>query len=750
MGVLSGYAIRLTIAQRMLYDRLRSQGIQDDVARQLAVAIEKSVPVAKKRKAGPTYHEKYAEEAKKFLDPLYTRHVHQTAMSRAGGVVSGEKRRAKKEAAIAEALALAEQPVAEQVVKGNKPMGAAFSHARASGKDQSHEARKKRANRYLKEKGHHPIGKALSAATELAKGGPGSGRYPAGSHMDLGYGVTSRGMLIDPSINPRAARFRDYNSKDYKEAAKFIRDKVASPEFAGMKPGLYKQQEKELKKLARYAEEKEKGRLLGTTARGKPVYENLQPDHPSFKKFNASDHFDAAQKYNSLAKEYNSYMPRRQEMRDKAEVHLQLAAQKMNPQGVEKLPQHQQDALHAYTGHTVSGPSHSDLNNALRGLNPYREDQTAHIVHAANLTGAINNSPLEKDATFYRGSQIKSAPAVGDIISTPGFLSVSEKPRVARMFARPAEDEWGHKKPTAIYTIHAPAGTKVLDVNKHLFGIHAHEKEHIFGGDQAFRVKSVRTEVRGKGYAIYKNEVHHVELEAIPSPRKTDTVKKSSGTDMPRFAVAHPDAAKKRLTSDLEFLVSSSGAEPMSKSDRCRAHEIQQSLSASIRLAKFGPLPAEFVSPEFIGSQKKKRRKKKDALTKRASFSLSGRIVKSISKPWQQLVYSVVYAPDTVDLHGDSMDAATIEKAAHEAMRSGIYINHEHGPERLGAHVVESYVAPCDMNIVSAPGKSVTITKGTWVMGMKIEDAATWQRVVDGTYQGFSLEGSGVARSIAA
>lgn len=100
----------------------------------------------------------------------------------------------------------------------------------------------------------------------------------------------------------------------------------------------------------------------------------------------------------------------------------------------------------------------------------------------------------------------------------------------------------------------------------------------------------------------------------------------------------------------------------------------------------------------------------------------------------KRLLYGVVYAPDEVDSHGDQADADTIEVAAHGFMAAPLVgIQHE---KAAPARVVESYIAPQDLVI----GKRV-VTKGSWVVAIKVDDDELWGQVKAGSFGGLSLGG---------
>jgi len=110
----------------------------------------------------------------------------------------------------------------------------------------------------------------------------------------------------------------------------------------------------------------------------------------------------------------------------------------------------------------------------------------------------------------------------------------------------------------------------------------------------------------------------------------------------------------------------------------------------------------------------------------------------------QQLVYGIVYEPNVADAHQDYMTAAEIEKAAH-----GFMVRYAHGLGDTGTEharilrrdqlpIVESYLAPVDFQLGDAK-----VTKGTWIMVAKAQDATLWASIKSGEYSGWSFEGMG-------
>ncbi|MFA2589977.1 XkdF-like putative serine protease domain-containing protein [Bacillus mobilis] len=116
------------------------------------------------------------------------------------------------------------------------------------------------------------------------------------------------------------------------------------------------------------------------------------------------------------------------------------------------------------------------------------------------------------------------------------------------------------------------------------------------------------------------------------------------------------------------------------------------------------------------------------------NFEKSVKVIKSDDEE-KRLVYGIVYEPDTLDAHNDFTDAETIEKAAHEFMLKYRQIDKNHDFVAGVGEVVESYIAPADMELNGEPVK-----KGTWILTTKA-DEETWEAVKKGEFQGYSLAG---------
>ena len=101
----------------------------------------------------------------------------------------------------------------------------------------------------------------------------------------------------------------------------------------------------------------------------------------------------------------------------------------------------------------------------------------------------------------------------------------------------------------------------------------------------------------------------------------------------------------------------------------------------------------------------------------------------------QKLLYGIVYEPDVADHSGDAMTAVEIEKSAHEFLEFYRNIDTEHNVVPGAGVVVESYIAPIDMNI----GDEV-IKSGSWILVTKATDEI-WDDWKNGDITGYSMFG---------
>jgi len=152
------------------------------------------------------------------------------------------------------------------------------------------------------------------------------------------------------------------------------------------------------------------------------------------------------------------------------------------------------------------------------------------------------------------------------------------------------------------------------------------------------------------------------------------------------------------------------------------------------------------ASPEIIEhlNAHKKAIEKEEPIRK--SDQVSMKVIRKFDM--QRVVVGIVYEPYTIDKQGMWAKPETIARAAHNFLQSpnfaaGIdhneFVNNIDIRKEAKRAVVESYIAPCDMNIGNE-----YIKEGSWVMGVKIFDDEEWERVRSGEWSGFSMHGQGI------
>lgn len=116
------------------------------------------------------------------------------------------------------------------------------------------------------------------------------------------------------------------------------------------------------------------------------------------------------------------------------------------------------------------------------------------------------------------------------------------------------------------------------------------------------------------------------------------------------------------------------------------------------------------------------------------SQSVALRVLKNEDAPEEHMVYAEVYAPNRPDSQGEFMRADTIKKMAHDFAKNLRLdqLDTEHNNEVVpSVCIVESFIArKGDPDFI----------EGSWVVGIHVEDEATWQAIKSGELNGLSLE----------
>jgi len=106
----------------------------------------------------------------------------------------------------------------------------------------------------------------------------------------------------------------------------------------------------------------------------------------------------------------------------------------------------------------------------------------------------------------------------------------------------------------------------------------------------------------------------------------------------------------------------------------------------------------------------------------------------------ERIVYGIVLEPETKDAQNDIYSAEEIRQAAHRYMEEFRHLGLMHRYRMDGRiRILESYIAPCDMEVEGQPVKA-----GTWLMVARVIDDGLWAAVKSGKLTGFSIGGSAI------
>lgn len=89
-------------------------------------------------------------------------------------------------------------------------------------------------------------------------------------------------------------------------------------------------------------------------------------------------------------------------------------------------------------------------------------------------------------------------------------------------------------------------------------------------------------------------------------------------------------------------------------------------------------------------------------------------------------------------------DADTIRQVLYKFCKDGKFNNvnlmHEPGTTPADVYLIESFISDSTRGI-AAPEAFKDLPDGTWYMSYKVDNPAIWDKVKDGTFNGFSIEG---------
>ncbi len=110
----------------------------------------------------------------------------------------------------------------------------------------------------------------------------------------------------------------------------------------------------------------------------------------------------------------------------------------------------------------------------------------------------------------------------------------------------------------------------------------------------------------------------------------------------------------------------------------------------------------------------------------------------------QHYVLGIVLEPDIIDSQDDTYSAAEIMQAEHKFMTDyrNMGLMHKKNVNE-DVRILESYLAPVDFKL-----GDIDVKKGTWLMGVRVENPTLWKQVKDGELTGFSIGGSAIRKPV--
>lgn len=101
---------------------------------------------------------------------------------------------------------------------------------------------------------------------------------------------------------------------------------------------------------------------------------------------------------------------------------------------------------------------------------------------------------------------------------------------------------------------------------------------------------------------------------------------------------------------------------------------------------------------------------------------------------FEQYVMAEVMAPDIPNVYGDVYTREAIREFCFEYARQGYVVDVDHDQQNIRdekCYVCESFIVrPGDPDFI----------EGAWVVGMRITDDDLWQKILDGSINGYSIE----------
>lgn len=128
----------------------------------------------------------------------------------------------------------------------------------------------------------------------------------------------------------------------------------------------------------------------------------------------------------------------------------------------------------------------------------------------------------------------------------------------------------------------------------------------------------------------------------------------------------------------------------------------------------------------------------------RVSLEKSEHSLEADSSGEEHFVYGEVLIPDWTDAHGHTISAELVRKTSHDYMTNFQRIGLQHSTDVSSkVSILESYIAPVDFELAGS-----SIKKGTWMMGVRVNDPVLWSKIKAGDLTGFSIGGWGKVEAL--
>lgn len=106
----------------------------------------------------------------------------------------------------------------------------------------------------------------------------------------------------------------------------------------------------------------------------------------------------------------------------------------------------------------------------------------------------------------------------------------------------------------------------------------------------------------------------------------------------------------------------------------------------------------------------------------------------------KRIVYGPVLVPGEPDHEGEVLTAEKIEDVAFKFMEDFRYIDLSHTLQEVGRPVA-SHILDRPQTFAMKDGSVLSLPQGTWMLGIRVRDDKSWERVLSGELRGFSIMG---------